>query len=251
MKPVGLSASRGVIRADDADGVRAAATRVHDMVDCALLIEEYVPGDEVAVEGLLRDGALEVLAIFDKPDPLVGPYFEETIYVTPSRHPDDTQARIGEITARAAAALGLTEGPVHAELRIDGEQIWVIEIAARSIGGLCARALTFGAGISLEEVILRHALAAPARRHHARDRRVGRDDAADPTRRCAPGGRRTGRGARGPRRHRPRDHGADAAGASCRCPRATATSASCSRAPTHRKRSRPRCAPGTPRSTSP
>ena len=90
VKPVGLSASRGVIRADDAESVRAAVRRVHDMVDCALLIEEYVPGDEVAVEGLLRAGALEVLAIFDKPDPLVGPYFEETIYVTPSpscRHP--------------------------------------------------------------------------------------------------------------------------------------------------------------------
>ncbi len=161
VKPIGLSASRGVIRADDADGVRAAARRVRDMVDCALLIEEYVPGEEVAVEGLLRDGNLEVLAIFDKPDPLVGPYFEETIYVTPSRHPDATQARIGEITARAAAALGLTEGPVHAELRIDGAQIRVIEIAARSIGGLCARALSFGAGISLEEVILRHALQLP------------------------------------------------------------------------------------------
>jgi biotin carboxylase len=161
VKPVGLSASRGVIRADDADGVRAAVQRVHDMVDCALLIEEYVPGDEVAVEGLLRDGTLEVLAIFDKPDPLVGPYFEETIYVTPSRHPDDSQARISEVTAHAAAALGLTEGPVHAELRVDGTRIWVIEIAARSIGGLCARALRFGAGISLEEVILRHALQLP------------------------------------------------------------------------------------------
>ena len=161
VKPVGLSASRGVIRADDAAAVRAAVERVHDMVDCLLLIEEYVPGDEVAVEGLLRDGALEVLAIFDKPDPLVGPYFEETIYVTPSRHPIDTQARIGSITAAAAAALGLTEGPVHAELRIHGDCIWVIEIAARSIGGLCARALRFGAGISLEELILRHALRLP------------------------------------------------------------------------------------------
>src|SRR4029079_7174836 len=111
VKPIGLSASRGVIRADDVDGVRAAVKRVHEMVDCQLLIEEYVPGDEVAVEGLLRDGTLEVLAVFDKPDPLVGPYFEETIYVTPSRHPADTQARIGAITGAAAAALGLREGP--------------------------------------------------------------------------------------------------------------------------------------------
>ena len=161
VKPVGLSASRGVIRADTVDAALVATRRVRAICDGAIIIEEYVPGDEVAVEGLLRNGALEVLAIFDKPDPLEGPYFEETIYVTPSRLVPDVQTRIGELTAQAAAALGLTEGPVHAELRIDGDRIWVIEIAARSIGGLCARALKFGAGISLEEVILRHALRLP------------------------------------------------------------------------------------------
>jgi biotin carboxylase len=161
VKPVGLSASRGVMRADDAEAALAATRRVRAICDGPIIVEEYVPGDEVAVEGLLRDGELEVLAIFDKPDPLVGPYFEETIYVTPSRLPSGTQARVGDLVARAAAALGLTEGPVHAELRIDGSRIWVIEIAARSIGGLCARALRFGAGISLEEVILRHALRQP------------------------------------------------------------------------------------------
>jgi len=161
VKPVGLSASRGVIRADDVDGALAAVARVRAMTDGAILVEEYVPGVEIAVEGLLRSGRLDVLAVFDKPDPLVGPYFEETIYVTPSRLPAPTLRAVAELTARATDAIGLTEGPIHAELRIDGERIWVIEVAARSIGGLCARALRFGAGIALEEVILRHALGLP------------------------------------------------------------------------------------------
>jgi biotin carboxylase len=161
VKPVGLSASRGVIRADDAASAHIAARRVRAMADGPLVVEEYVPGDEVAVEGLLRGGVLEILAVFDKPDPLVGPYFEETIYVTPSRLPESTLALVADLCARACAAIGLVEGPVHAELRIDGDRAWVIEVAARSIGGLCARALRFGAGIALEELILRHALRMP------------------------------------------------------------------------------------------
>jgi biotin carboxylase len=163
IKPLSLSASRGVIRADDAPQATAAAARIRKMIpdDEPLLIESYTPGVEVAVEGLLRDGQLETLAIFDKPDPLEGPYFEETIYVTPSRLPEETQATIEALAARAAHAIGLSEGPVHAELRVDGDTITLLELAARSIGGLCARALRFGAGISLEEVILRHALDMP------------------------------------------------------------------------------------------
>jgi biotin carboxylase len=159
VKPTGLSASRGVIRADDAAAARDAARRALDIAGGGtLLVEEYVPGAELALEGLLRDGRLEVLALFDKPDPLVGPYFEETIYVTPARVTVDVQARVERVVADAAAALGLREGPVHAEVRVHDDRVWVIEVAARSIGGLCARALRFGAGISLEEVILRHAL---------------------------------------------------------------------------------------------
>lgn len=162
VKPVGLSASQGVIRADDVDAAVRAATRIRAMVDGPLLVEEYVPGAEVAVEALARgsDG-FEVLAVFDKPDPLEGPYFEETIYVTPSRLPDDVVTRVSYVTAQAARAIGLTDGPVHAELRVDGPNTWVVEIAARSIGGLCARTLRFGAGMTLEELILRHALDLP------------------------------------------------------------------------------------------
>ena len=164
LKPVGLSASRGVIRADDAAAARAAADRILAITAPPLLVEQYVPGVEVAVEGLLRAGDLEPLAVFDKPDPLVGPYFEETIYVTPSRLPPATIAAVVDLTARAGRAVGLTEGPIHAELRVGGNgtgAIRVIEIAARSIGGLCARTLRFGAGIALEELILRHALRLP------------------------------------------------------------------------------------------
>jgi biotin carboxylase len=168
VKPVGLAASRGVIRADAVDEAVGAAHRVLTMTHGPLLVEEYVPGAEVAVEGLLSGGDLEVLAVFDKPDPLVGPYFEETIYVTPSRLPPDRLARVHALTADAVTALGLTEGPVHAELRLgepapgggeDGAR--VLEVAARTIGGLCARTLRFGAGIALEELVLRHALGLP------------------------------------------------------------------------------------------
>jgi hypothetical protein len=148
-----------VIRADDPDGARAAARRAHDIAGGGmLLVEAYVPGAELALEGLLRRGQLEVLALFDKPDPMEGPYFEETIYVTPARITGDTSTRVERVVADAAAALGLREGPIHAEVRVDDDRVWVLEVAARSIGGLCARALRFGAGISLEEVILRHAL---------------------------------------------------------------------------------------------
>jgi biotin carboxylase len=162
VKPTGLSGSRGVIRADDETAATAAAQRIRAIVTGPILVEEYVPGAEVAVEALARgDAGFDVLAVFDKPDPLEGPYFEETIYVTPSRLSDEAITRASYLTARAAAAIGLTDGPVHAEVRVDGDRAWVVEVAARSIGGLCARTLRFGAGLSLEELILRHALGMP------------------------------------------------------------------------------------------
>jgi biotin carboxylase len=161
VKATSLAGSRGVIRSDTPQEAAAAADRVRKIVgepDATVLIEQYVPGAEVAVEGLLRGGHLDVLAVFDKPDPLEGPYFEETIYVTPSRLPGELQDEIVRTIHLACAAIGLIEGPVHAELRIHDGRCVLLEVAARSIGGLCSRALRFGAGISLEEVIVRHAL---------------------------------------------------------------------------------------------
>jgi len=169
LKPLSLSASRGVIRANDAREFVAAFHRIAAILeveegplpDRSLLVEEFIPGAEVALEGLLIGGSLHVLALFDKPDPLDGPFFEETIYVTPSRLPEVVQARIAAITRDACSALGLTEGPIHAELRVNARGPFVLEVAARSIGGLCSRTLTFGTGLSLEELILCHALGRP------------------------------------------------------------------------------------------
>jgi biotin carboxylase len=172
LKPLVLSASRGVIRADSEAEFVAAFRRVAAILEAPdvaalgagtdrILVESFVPGAEVALEGLLRDGALRTLALFDKPDPLDGPFFEETIYVTPSRLPETVQAAIRDCATRAAAALGLRDGPVHAELRVNAEGPWLIEIAARSIGGLCSRTLRFGTAMTLEEIILRHALDLP------------------------------------------------------------------------------------------
>ena len=166
VKPTRLSGSRGVIRADNPAELIAAFTRTlrilvadgHAPEQAELIVEEYLPGLEVALEGLLTGGELRVLALFDKPDPLVGPCFEETIYVTPSRLPAATQDAIAARTAEAAAALGLREGPVHAELRINERGVWPIELAGRSIGGLCSSVLEFGTGLSLEELILRQAV---------------------------------------------------------------------------------------------
>ena len=163
VKPVSRSGSQGVIRVDDDLQAAEAADRVRAIAGPLepVLVEGFVAGPEVAVEALLVAGALQVLAVFDKPDPLDGPFFEETIYVTPSRQPAVVQAWVATAVAEAAAGLGLREGPVHAELRLgaDGRPV-VIEVAARSIGGLCSRALRFGAGVSLEEVIVRHAIGA-------------------------------------------------------------------------------------------
>jgi biotin carboxylase len=170
LKPLGLSGSRGVIRADSPDEFTAAFDRIRALLERLdvraartgledqLLVEGFIPGGEVAVEGVLTEGVLQVFAIFDKPDPLDGPFFEETIYVTPSARDVATQRWIIETVASAAGAVGLWHGPVHAECRIDGDTVTVLEVAARPIGGLCSRALRFQRGVSLEEVLLRHAL---------------------------------------------------------------------------------------------
>ena len=173
LKPLRLSASRGVMRADNAVSFVTAYGRLRAILAepearaCGepawqYLVEEFIPGYEVALEGLLVNRRLHVLALFDKPDPLNGPFFEETIYVTPSRVPAALKSAIVQCAENAARALGLTEGPIHAELRYNERGPWLIELAARPIGGRCSAALRFGAGaVSLEEIILRHALALP------------------------------------------------------------------------------------------
>jgi len=178
LKPISLSASQGVTRANNRNEFLAAAARLKRLLDSPevratrephldqMLVEGYLEGREVAVEGLLTEGALRTLAIFDKPDPLEGPYFEETIYVTPSRLPAAEQRAIERSFEDAVRALGLTHGPVHAEFRLNERGVWPLEVAARPIGGLCARALRFERPgetewIGLEELLLRHALALP------------------------------------------------------------------------------------------
>ena len=169
IKPLKLNGSRGVIRANDPAELAAAIKRTTSLVksvqgDAApihFLVENYIPGIEVALEGLMENGRLRVLALFDKPDPLEGPFFEETIYVTPSRLPASVKADIATAASTASAALGLCNGPIHAEMRINDDGVWIVEIAGRSIGGLCSRTLQFGAGDSLEELILRQACGLP------------------------------------------------------------------------------------------
>ena len=168
IKPLSLSASRGVIRADTpAEFIEAfqwtakllrTLQKSEDPPAQYLLVEDYIPGIEVALEGILLAGELKTLALFDKPDPLEGPFFEETLYVTPSRLSIEVQAALHRATAEAAHALGLRHGPIHAELRYNDTGAHLIEIAARTIGGLCARTLRFGTGMSLEELVIRHAI---------------------------------------------------------------------------------------------
>ena len=171
VKPLMLSMSQGVVRANDPAEFRAAVARIRSLIQSPeiqvtreegldrLLVESYLPGPEVALEGLLEDGRLRTLAIFDKPDPLEGPYFEETIYVTPSRLAPRAQEAIEDCARGAIKALGLTRGPIHAEFRVNARGAWVLEVQPRPIGGLCARALRFGAeSIPLEELFVRHAL---------------------------------------------------------------------------------------------
>jgi hypothetical protein len=178
LKPLSLSASQGVVRANNREEFLTAAARVRRLLKSPeilatrevnldqMLVEGYIPGREVAIEGLLTDGVLNVLAIFDKPDPLEGPYFEETIYVTPSRLPESVQKAVQKCASNAVRALGLSHGPIHAEFRVNEDGVWPLEVASRPIGGLCARSLRFsldGASepIALEELLLRHALELP------------------------------------------------------------------------------------------
>jgi hypothetical protein len=153
-----LSRLRALLALPD---VRLERDGVHDTA----MIEAFIPGRELAVEGVLTHGRFHVFAIFDKPDPMDGPFFEETIYTTPSRLSAGSQQRVADAIASATAALGLRHGPVHAECRVNDEGVYVLEVAARPIGGLCSRALRFAPDMSLEEVLLRHALGEDASRY--------------------------------------------------------------------------------------
>lgn len=164
-----LSGSRGVIRADTPGELLEACARVRsiqtqadrDSKQLGLLMENFIPGTEYALEGLLDNGRLRALALFDKPDPLNGPYFEETLYVAPSRLPAALQEELKRRVEQVCRACALVTGPIHAEARINDAGAWLLEIAARSIGGLCSRVLRHALGMSLEELILRHALRLP------------------------------------------------------------------------------------------
>ena len=170
LKPLALGASRGVIRANDPEEFEAAFRRVaalltkpeiramRDEANGRILVEGFIEGREAALEGLMERGRLRPLALFDKPDPMDGPFFEETIYVTPSRLDKSVQDEIVRTAEAAARSVGLLHGPVHAEMRVNAEGVWILEVAARPIGGLCSRALKFAGGLALEEVILRHSL---------------------------------------------------------------------------------------------
>jgi predicted ATP-grasp superfamily ATP-dependent carboligase len=182
VKPLALAGSRGVVRADDEAAFRQAFVRVRELLGGrdvrvqrnaahrSILIEEYIPGDEFALEGVLTGGDLQALAVFDKPDPLEGPFFEETIYVTPSRLERRVQELLVHTVAAACRTIGLVHGAVHAEARLNAGSVFVLEVAARPIGGLCARALRFVRGggeaegaetVTLEELLLRHAVGEP------------------------------------------------------------------------------------------
>jgi biotin carboxylase len=173
LKPRGQSASRGVIRANDETEFVRAFQRIQRMSEQSVLVEGYIEGREYAVEGLVTHGRLEALAIFDKPDPLEGPFFEETIYVTPPRAPAKVQEELVQTAECAVRALGLHHGPIHAELRYNSDGAWILEVAARPIGGLCARTLRFLPDMPLEELILRHALGEEISERRLADRASG------------------------------------------------------------------------------
>jgi biotin carboxylase len=157
LKPLGLSGSRGVIRANNAAEFVAAFARIKKIAaEPSVLVEDFIPGHEYALEGIATRGRLQTLALFDKPDPLDGPFFEETIYVTVPM-----KKAIADTAQLAITALGLTDGPVHAEMRVNDAGVWMLEVAARPIGGLCSRVLRFAGGKPLEELILRHAVGEP------------------------------------------------------------------------------------------
>jgi len=169
IKPVNMSASRGVIRVNNEQEFMNACERIRNIISESsdefershVLVEDYIDGIEVAYEGYLHEGELHTLAVFDKPDPLVGPFFEETIYVTPSQLDADSLRLIKQRVQQSCAAFGLKTGPVHAELRVNAVDAWILEVASRTIGGDCARTLDSGTNKSLEQLTVSLAMGEP------------------------------------------------------------------------------------------
>jgi hypothetical protein len=164
-KPVTLSASRGVIRANNEHELLIALSRISKIIESAgpehprvALIEEYIPGMEYVVEGLLNSGNWQTMAIFGKPDPLEGPFFEETIYIAPPSLKFDVEEKILNTVRATCEAYGLEHGPIHAECRINDDGVWLIELAPRTIGGKCSRIFQSGTGQALEDIVILNAL---------------------------------------------------------------------------------------------
>ena len=166
LKPLSLSASTGVIRANNPAEFQRACKQIraiiaylpNDEENHYALVEQYLDGVEVAIEGMVSNSSFELLAIIDKPEPLTGPYFEESYYTTPSRLDRGCQQRLIELVSAACAALGIKTGPVHAECRINDKDCWILEVATRSIGGDCSKILQFIHEQSLEALVISNAL---------------------------------------------------------------------------------------------
>ncbi|MGB5328648.1 MAG: ATP-grasp domain-containing protein, partial [Gammaproteobacteria bacterium] len=164
VKPLALSASRGVIRADNDAEYTAAVKRIDAILEATgqrgfvrehLLVESYIDGEEYAIEGFVIDGRFMLLTIFDKPEPLTGPYFEETYYLTPTRLNARQQDDLVREVANCCAAYGLEHGPVHAEARLSVSGPILLELAARTIGGQCGQLIEFSLQQKLEELVIR------------------------------------------------------------------------------------------------
>lgn len=165
VKPSKGSGSIGVTKAQNQQELTKSLITVQDVIakmtisNQCIVVEEYIPGVEFAVDILVTDGKLHVLVIFEKPDPLVGPFFAETIYVTPPHLTDSQLEALHSVIQKCIRALSINNGPLHLELRLTSANDWVpIDIASRSIGGNCSNALAFASNTSLEELIIQNAL---------------------------------------------------------------------------------------------
>lgn len=181
IKPVNMAASRGVMRVDNPEQLEKAVGRLQPILEDSespedsntALLEAFMPGAEVAYEGLLSRGRLQTIAVFDKPDALDGPFFEESYYITPSRYPEYLQANLRNTVQQACAAYGLVEGPIHAELRIDGDAIRIVEVASRTIGGECSKSIRYGGQYNLEDLVIAHATGMSIERNEKPERASG------------------------------------------------------------------------------